>query len=88
MMGLLNQFGVEAMGKPRRGSAKPSMFARAISSRMDEMDLTPNSLFERLKGEGVTRSNLYHFLKGERNMPMPQLEAICRTLGLVIVPRD
>lgn len=88
MMGLLNQFGVEAMGKPRRGNRKPSMFARAIASRMDEMDLTPNSLFERLKDEGVTRSNLYHFLKGERNMPASQLEAIFRTLGLVIVPKD
>lgn len=94
MMGLLHNTSAprryadrtEELGLTRKHSKhpKPSMFAEAIAARMDDLDLTTNSLYERLKEDGVTRANLYHFLRGERNMPIADLEAIFRALSLEI----
>ena len=54
-------------------------YPEAIAKRMEAMSVTPNLLAQTV---GIAPRKLKRFLAGEQDIPLEQLVAICRQLGL------
>jgi plasmid maintenance system antidote protein VapI len=60
-----------------------TMIRKAIARRIDELNLNPNRLAERLKGK-IPRQTIYDFLSGKTDARTEVASELMKVLGLTI----
>lgn len=61
------------------------MIREAIKRRMKELNITQVRIIEDL---GLNKGNFSSFLKGNRSLPLDDIEKVCEYIGLELKPKE
>lgn len=61
------------------------MVREVIKNRMEELGLTQAYIIRELE---LNKGNFSQFLKGNRTLPLADIERVCNLLNLVLKPND